>query len=647
MSLTEDLGIVLSFVQKHSWAVSRASSARHDAAVGAAEVVAHTPEPTMHINSAGDHTGTRKTIDILLLFVALLVPVVIYAVIRTVERLQAARERQPEEAARNELLHIKRLGSTYPMQENPKHVTPISALNRREEPDEGTVLQNILAGFSTAMAVLPDAISFSFITGASPLNGIWAGCIVGISAALAGGRPGMISSASAATAVVLARVSLDPELGMGPMALCVFIVGVLQIIAAALRLSQLITLIPHSVMLGFVNGLAIVMICAQLRQYHYHGDGPWVEKELIISMTITGLFAMVAALVWARIPVAGKVFPAPLASLILTACFALLLKDILPRRTLEDVAGAQTFRGGLSTTPSWDFPPAGVNWHDHRMWFKVISTAVRFAIVGLLESLMTEALIDQITGSSGSMRRECFGQGVGNILASLFGTQGGCALIAQSLLNVGSGGRSRVSSLVMGVTLGLSVFVLAPVMAQIPVAALVGLITLIALNTFAWSSLMLVLRVNWIDATVVVLVTVITVWQDLCVAVVVGLIINALGFSWNAATHVRVTSTATCGSARVIQLRGPLFFASALNYKMEVNMLLIAEQQVILDFSESSVLDISGINAIAETRANLIGAGKMVILRGLPQEVLQELTDAAVEPAPQLAETASKDRSGC
>eukprot|EP00415_Alexandrium_ostenfeldii_P004004 UN4004 len=228
-------------------------------------------------------------------------------------------------------------------------------------------------------------------------------------------------------------------------------------------------------------------------------------------MTITALFAIASAVVWARIPFIGKVLPPPLASVILTTVFSIVFQSVLPRRTLGDVAGERTFRGGFNTMPSWDFPPTGVAWHDGNMWGKVISTAIRFAIVGLLESLMTQALIDQITGTSGSMRRECFGQGVGNIISSFFGTQGGCALIAQSLLNVGSGGRSRVSGTVMGITLGLSVLLLAPIMKIIPVAALVGLIVLIALNTFAWSSIALIFRINWIDAIVVVLVTVVTV----------------------------------------------------------------------------------------------------------------------------------------
>jgi len=602
--------------------------------------VTHPPEPSIPINSEGEHTGARKVVDVILLFACLIMPFVVFGVLKVGELATSSRE--SEKSGEVEGKGVERLGSQYNLKAtDPKASGAISSLrpSNTQESDEGSFFQNALAGFSTAMAALPDAISFSFITGVSPLNGIWAGCIMGITVALIGGRPGMISSASAATAVVLAHVSLDPTLGMGPMALCVFIVGVLQIVAAMLRLSRFITMIPHSVMTGFVNGLAIVMVRAQLRQYHYHGDGPWVEKELIASMTITALFAMGSAVVWARIPVVGKLLPPPLASVILTTVFSIVFQGMLPLRTLGDVAGERTFRGGFNTMPSWDFPPAGVDWHNGSMWGKVISTAVRFAIVGLLESLMTQALIDQITGTSGSMRRECFGQGVGNIISALFGTQGGCALIAQSLLNVSSGGRSRVSGTVMGITLGLSVLLLAPIMKIIPVAALVGLITLIALNTFAWSSIVLVLRINWIDAIVVVLVTVVTVWQDLCVAVVIGVIICGLGFAWTSATDVRVESREGANQ-RIYTLRGPLFFGSAMNYKNEFSTTVPKEDVIVLDFGNSRILDISGVKAIEETRDFLVSKGKKVVLRGVPADALRHI---AMNPETTVEETSTKD----
>jgi SulP family sulfate permease len=313
---------------------------------------------------------------------------------------------------------------------------------------------------------------------------------------------------------------------------------------------------------------------------------------------------------------------------VITTLFSIIFAHVLPRRTLRDVAGAHTFAGGFTTMPSWDFPPQGVDYHDHAMIGKVISIAIRFAIVGLLESLMTEALIDQITGTQGSARRECFGQGVGNILSSFFGTQGGCALIAQSLMNVGSGGRTRVSGVVMGITLGLCVVILSPLMAAIPVAALVGLICLIALNTFAWSSLELITRINKVDALVVVLVTVVTVWKDLCVAVVIGVIINSLCFAWQSATEVKVQST-VAGDRREFKIEGPLFFGSAMSYVMEVDPHKVPEKEVVLNFEGNRILDISGVEAITKARENLVGAGKKVVLKGVPGECLRHMPPEA------------------
>jgi SulP family sulfate permease len=599
---------------------------------------------TIPINSAGQHTGRRQTIDVILLFVALSVPFILYAFIRIWEARQAAREEKLTKLdasmtakgndggrPRGRSGSMERIGSTYHMEDNndANYIGITAAMgpmksDERPGKDEGTILTNILAGFSTAMAALPDAISFSFITGVSPLNGIWAGTFMGLSAALVGGRPGMISSASAATAVVLAQISTNRSLGMGPMALCVFLVGIIQIFCGMLRLSRFITLVPHSVMLGFVNGLAIVMIRAQIRQFHEQGDGPWVERDIAVGMVITAAVAIVAAVAWKRIPVVSRYLPAPLASLIVTFVFSVIVQDLIPRRSLRMVAGHSTFQGGLSTMPSWDFPPAGVDYASGYMWRMVISIAVRFAIVGLLESLMTQALIDQITNTTGSMRRECFGQGVGNILSSLFGTQGGCALIAQSLLNVSSGGHSRVSGVTMGITLFLSVVALAPIMGEIPVAALVGLIVLIALNTFAWSSLSLILRINWVDSIVVVVVTVVTVWKDLCVAVIIGVVICGLGFAWTTASHCELKIRSD-GDKKVISMHGPLFFGSAMNFQQDVTKARVNEDTLVLDFSNARILDISATDAVAKCHEYWVGQGKKVVLRSIPADAKRHL----------------------
>jgi SulP family sulfate permease len=269
---------------------------------------------------------------------------------------------------------------------------------------------------------------------------------------------------------------------------------------------------------------------------------------------------MATAFLWKKIPVVSRFLPAPLASLVVTCLFSIAFQGLLPRRTLRHVAGETTFKGGFTSMPSWDFPPEGVNYSDTHMWSVVVSIAIRFALVGLLESLMTQALIDQITGTTGSMRRECIGQGVGNILSSFFGTQGGCALIAQSLLNVSSGGHGRVSGVTMGTTLFLSVVALAPLMGEIPVAALVGLIVLIALNTFAWSSITLVLKISLVDGFVVVLVTVVTVLQDLCVAVVIGVIISGLGFAWTTASSGKLESQLEGSGERCVKFSRAIVF---------------------------------------------------------------------------------------
>merc|ERR1719401_1223743 len=350
-----------------------------------------------------------------------------------------------------------------------------------------------------------------------------------------------------------------------------------------------------------------------------------------MSMTITAIFAIFTAVAWKRIPKAGTLFPAPLASLLLTVAFSYIFGGVLERRTLEDVAGHRTFAGGLASWPAWNFPPNGVEWHDGKMWSKVLFTALRFAIVGILESLMTQTLIDQITSTTSSPRRECFGQGIGNIISAFFGVQGGCALIAQSLLNVGSGGHSRISSAVMSIVLALAVIVLAPIMRVIPVAALVGLIVLIAFNTFAWSSLELILRIGWLDAIVIVLVTVITVWQDLATAVIVGVTISTFGFAWHYATTVQLLTAVDNENRFVIKILGPLFFGSAMNYQVQVGKLDIEQDSIVLDFESGSVLDISAVDAIRATRQNLLALQKKVFLKGVPSEAFKHLPNECAE----------------
>jgi len=476
----------------------------------------------------------------------------------------------------------------------------------------------VLIGVSTALVTFLDAMSFSFFTGVSLLNSVWAGCIVCIVTALVGGRPGMISSTSAATAVVLARVSRNPELGLGPMALCVFIAGILQVLAAGLRLSRFVTLIPQSVVIGCITGLAIITFCAQLRHYHYNGDGQWVAGTFW-SVTVTALFAVAAGAVWSRVPVLGRALPAPLVAVLLAWGFSALCQPWLAQRTLGDIAGGETLQGGLGSVPAWDFPPQGVDWGNLSMWATVVPVAVRFALAGLFESLMTQSLIDEITQTSGSMRRECFGQGVANVVASLFGTQGGGAVAVQSFLNIGSGGGGRLAGFVTGALLGLSVLAVGPQVAWLPAAAPLGLVAVASLNTIAWGVVELLSRHRAFDCVVAVIVTVLTIWDDVAAAVIAGVIISMLGFAWKVAIALKVESVAVANQ-RTFHLRGPLFFGSALSYRSEIDPARIKEDVVILDFTNSRILDVAGIDAIEKTRDQLRCAGKSVMVQGVPPD---------------------------
>jgi SulP family sulfate permease len=492
-------------------------------------------------------------------------------------------------------------------------------------------LQDALAGFTTGLAALSDAIAVSFMTGVSPQNAMWGAVIMSFTTALLGDRPGMVSSTSVATALILANVSQDEEHGMGLAAFCVLICGGVQLLCGTLRLSRFVTLIPHPVMLGFVNGVGILMIQLELRQFRVYGYGPWVGTRVITGMVLTGLVTITTALLWRRIPCAAKVVPAPLIAILAAVAFSFIMQSVFPRRTLIDVAGENNFHVtfGNSSFPAWDFPPKMVDWSDHMTCLKAAGFGVRMAFVGLLESLMTQAMIDQITSSTSSMRRQCFAQGLGNIVASLFGCQGGSAVLHHSLLNTSSGGHSCLSGVVMSLTLLLSVVFLAPVMGEIPVAAFIGLVFLITLNTFAWSCVELVMRINWVDLTVVVGVTLLTIMYNLEIGIFAGVVVSGCGFAWSKAIEVRVDSVTGGPGRRVFHLHGPLFFGSAMNYRKEIDPPLIPEDTVILDFNQSRILDMSGIDAINKTREYLMKSGKRVILTGVPQEAMEYMPDCA------------------
>jgi len=571
------------------------------------------------VNSASEHGEQPTLSDRALVSGCLALPLLLCGIARVWEG--AGSRACPPEPCRG---RRPRIGSLYRLQEQERgSMTPVGTLMQTFDADtaEGTVLQNTLAGLTVALAMIPNVVSFSFVTETPPANGLWACAFMSISASLVGGRPGVVSGVSAGTAAVLSGVSTPDDMGgMAPMALCVFCAGLLQLLFGLLRVSKLVTLIPHPVMIGFVNGLALVMLRSQLRHFHEYADGDWVSYSTFVGMMVAVGVSMSVAVAWKKVPGGGKAIPAALAALAITTLFSF----VVPTTTIGDVAGSGMLEIGFGKIPKWDFPPVGMEWDNHGLIFQAFTLSFHLALVGLLESLMTQALVDQITGTSGSMRRECFAQGAGNILASLFGTQGGCALLGPSLLNVSSGGRGRLSGVTAGFTLMLCATVLAPLVEIIPVAGVIGVLILIAVNTFAWGTFKLFLKVNWTDSVVVIVVMLMTLWYDVAVAVLVGVIVNGLGFAWAIATEARVETEAGVDT-RTFHLIGPLFFGSAKNYQNEMSPQLITESRVVLDFSKCRILDISGVNAINQMRDLFISQKKQVFLKGVPRDVFSFL----------------------
>lgn len=581
--------------------------------------------------SAARQGGRGLVLDRVLLLLSLLLPCAIFALLHfTEERRRNAHEMLTDGLAKRPLAHQASAYGSCCMEEGESSGLKLFGEDGGGEAVPGSAngsTRDFLSGVAIALGCLPEAISFSFITGVSPLNGIWAGVFMGLCSSLVGGRPGLISCASAATAIVLKEVSLDPACGLGAMGLTVLLCGVIQGVCGAFRFSRFITLVPHTVMIGFVNGIAIIMCTAQINQFRVAGAGtPFVDGSVLRGMVATAVVALVAAIAFPQIPRVGHLLPAPLVAIACAILFGACIDSWSPGRTLVQVAGGQAFQGGFASMPPFNFPPVGVHWSDWGMWSKVLLASVRMAMVGLIESLLTLILVDQITETRGSTTRECFGQALGNTISGLFGVQGGCALIGQTLLNVGAGARGRLSGFTMAVGLASSVVLFGGAVGRLPVAALVGVMLLVAGNTFAWGCLRLLVesRVRWVDGAVIISVTVATVCFDLATAVLFGILFSAVVFAWDTAADVKVEEWAAGQpKRRTFVLHGPLFFGSSLNFQRQIRPECIPEAGVTLDFSHGKVLDHSGLDAIVKTVDRCRAGNKSVECIGLPVDAWQ------------------------
>lgn len=481
----------------------------------------------------------------------------------------------------------------------------------------GSLKDDLLSGLTVALALVPEAIAFAFVAGVEPLVGLYAAFMVGLITAVAGGRPGMISGATGALAVVM--VSLVAEHGVEYLFATVVLMGFLQIGAGLLKLGKFIRMVPHPVMLGFVNGLAIVIFLAQLSQFGVEGEAGWLADTSFEGSVIDvawqqgdalyGMLALVALtmLIIHFLPKITTAIPAPLVAII--AVSAIVIGFNLDTKVVGDVA---SISGSL---PEFHIPSVPLNFETLSIIFPY---AVVLALIGLIESLLTLRLIDEITETRGRGNRECIGQGLANTATGFFGGMGGCAMIGQSMINVNAGGRGRLSGITAAVSLLLFILFGASLIEKIPLAALVGVMFIVVLGTFEWSSFRIMGKIPKHDAFVLVLVSAVTVFTDLAIAVIVGVIVSALVFAWEHAKQIRAEHNESEGSTHYL-INGPLFFGSTTAFLDLFNVQSDLDD-VIIDFANSKVCDHSGIEAIDTLAERYENAGKTLHLRHLSPE---------------------------
>lgn len=483
---------------------------------------------------------------------------------------------------------------------------------------QGNKKNDILSGITVALALVPEAVAFAFVAGVEPMVGLYAAFMMGLITSAIGGRPGMISGATGAMAVVM--VALVSEHGVQYLFAAVVLAGILQILAGVFRLGKFIRLVPYPVMLGFVNGLAIVIFLAQLGQFKVPnalGEMTWMGGTLLYWMI--GLVALTMAIIY-LLPKLTTAIPA---SLVAIVTVTLLVHGLdLEARTVIDfvkdmVPAAQrdtvTLAGEL---PTFSIPMVPFTLET---LYIILPTAVILCLVGLIESLLTLSLIDEMTDTRGRGNKECVGQGVANTVNGFFGGMGGCAMIGQSMININSGGRGRLSGITAALVLLAFILFAAPLIEMVPLAALVGVMFVVVIGTFEWASFRIVRGVNKEDAFVLFLVTGVTVAVDLAIAVVVGVIVSALVFAWKHATHIVARTHIDQDGWKVYDLDGPLFFGSVSHFR-DIFDLQNDPEDVVIDFKESRIWDSSGIDALDSLADKYKEQGKKLHIRHVSEE---------------------------
>ena len=483
---------------------------------------------------------------------------------------------------------------------------------------------DILSGITVALALVPEAVAFAFVAGVDPLVGLYAAFMIGLITSVFGGRPGMISGATGALAVVM--VSLVAEgngmgeasenLGLYYLFATVILMGIIQMLAGVFKLGKFVRLIPHPVMMGFVNGLAIVIFLSQLGMFKeiVGGEKVWMQGSALYIMI--GLVLLTMAIMFG-LPKLTKKLPEALIAILVVSAIAIFGNiDVATVGSFIRDGGGAGLKGGLPSF-QWDiFNKVPLNFETLKFIFPY---ALILAAIGLIESLMTLNLVDELTETRGNSNRECLAQGGANIVTGLFGGMGGCAMIGQSLINIKGGGRGRLSGIVAALTLLAFILFASGLIEQVPIAALVGVMFMVVIGTFAWSSFRILNKIPKSDVIVLVAVSALTVIFDLAIAVIAGVIISALVFSWENAKRIRARKRMREDGTKVYEIWGPLFFGSiqAFNDKFDAKN---DPEKVEIDFVESRISDHSALEAIFNLVEKYEAEGKSIKLKHLSED---------------------------
>ena len=469
----------------------------------------------------------------------------------------------------------------------------------------------VLSGMTVALALVPEAVAFAMIAGLSPLTGLYAAFMMGLVTAIFGGRPGMISGATGAVAVVIAALAISH--GVEYIFATVILAGLMQLLAGVLKLGKLMRLVPHPVIFGFVNGLAVIIFMSQIAQFK-DSSGNWLTGTPMF--VLLGLIGITMLIIWG-LPKISKAIPASLVAIL--TVFGLVVIFNIDTKTVGDIA---SIKGGF---PPFHIPKVPMSFETFKL---ILPYAGIMAGVGLIESLLTLNIVDEITGTRGNGNKEALAQGTANILSGLFSGMGGCAMIGQSLINISSGARARLSGIVASIMLLVFIMFGSGLIERMPIAALTGLMIMVAVGTFEWASLRTFTRMPKSDVFVMVVVTIVTaVLHNLALAVLLGVIIAALVFAWDNAKRIRARKKIDENGVKHYEIYGPLFFGSVsvFNDKFDIQN---DPDEIVIDFEESRVVDMSAIEALNKITERYLKVGKKVNLKHLSPDCQKLLKNA-------------------